>query len=81
MRGASWDVTLTLMLLLTGSLRSNLSMPRTLTLHLSRLLAWALTSALEGDHETGVASALATSLARALTLAKALPSWGPNSNV
>ena len=39
------------------------------------------TSALEGDHETGVASALATSLARTLTLAKALPSWGPNSNV
>ena len=50
-------------------------------LHLSRLLAWALTSALEGDHETGVASALATSLARTLTLAKALPLWGPNSNV
>ena len=50
-------------------------------LHLSRLLAWALTSALEGDHETGVASALATSLARTLTLAKALPTWGPNSNV
>ena len=46
-----------------------------------RLLAWALTSALEGDHETEVASALATSLARTLTLAKALPSWGPNSNV
>ena len=41
-RGTSWDVPLTLMLLLTGSLRSNLSMPRTLTLHLSRLLAWAL---------------------------------------
>ena len=41
----------------------------------------ALTSALEGHHETGVASALATSLARTLTLAKALPSWGPNSNV
>ena len=45
------------------------------------LSAWALTSALEGDHETGVASALATSLDRTLTLAKALPSWGPNSNV
>ena len=59
----------------------NLSLPRSLILHLSRLLAWALTSALEGDHETGVALALATTLARTLTLAKALPSWGPNSNV
>ena len=57
------------------------SLPRSLILHLSRLLAWALTSALEGDHETGVASALSTSLAKTLTLAKALPSWGPNSNV
>ena len=64
-----------------GTLPRNLSLPRSLILHLSRLLAWALTSALEGDHETGVASALATSLARTLTLAKALPSWGPNSNV
>ena len=63
------------------TLPRNLSLPRSLILHLSRLLAWALTSALEGDHETGVASALATSLARTLTLAKALPSWGPNSNV
>ena len=41
-RGASWDVTLTLTLLLTVSLHSNLSMLRTLTLLLSRLLAWAL---------------------------------------
>ena len=31
--------------------------------------AWALTAALKGDHETGVASALATSLDRTLTLA------------
>ena len=44
-------------------------------------LAWALTSALEGDHETGVASALVTSLDRILTIAKALSSWGPNSKV
>ena len=65
----------------TGTLPRNLSLPRSLILHLSRLLAWALTSGLEGDHETGVASALARSLARTLTLAKALPSWGPNSNV
>ncbi|EDW04450.1 GH23709 [Drosophila grimshawi] len=79
--GTSWDLTLTLTLPRTGTLPRNLSLPRSLILHLSRLLAWALTSALEGDHETGVASALATSLARTLTLAKALPSWGPNSNV
>ena len=72
---------LTLTLPRTGTLPRNLSLPRSLILHLSRLLAWALTSALEGEHETGVASALATSLARTLTLAKALPSWGPNSNV
>ena len=75
------NLTLTLTLPRTGTLPRNLSLPRSVILHLSRLLAWALTSALEGDHETGVASALATSLARTLTLAKALPSWGPNSNV
>ena len=79
--GTSWDLTLTLNLPRTGTLRRNISLPRSLILHLNRLLAWALTSALEGDYETGVASALATSLARTRTLAKALPSWGPNSNV
>ena len=79
--GTSWDITLTLTLPRTGTLPQNLSRPRSLILHLSRLLACSLTSALEGDHETGVASALATSLARTLNLAKALPSWGPNSNV
>ena len=76
--GTSWDLTLTLPR--TGTLPRNLSLPRSLILHLSRLLAWALTSTLEGDHETGVASALATSLARTLTLAKALSPKGPNSN-
>ena len=79
--GTSWDLTLTLTLSRTGTLPRKLSLPRSLILHLSRLLAWALTSALEGDHETGVASALATSLARTLSLVKALSSWGPNSNV
>ena len=64
-----------------GTIHRNLSLPRTLTLQLSHLVAWALTSALEGDHETGVASALAKSLDRTLTLAKALSPWGPNSNV
>ena len=79
--GASWDQTLTLTLPRTGTLHRNLSLPRILTLHLSPLVAWALTSALEGDHKTGVTSALATSLERTLTLAKALFPWGPNSNV
>ena len=79
--GTSWDLTLTLTLPRTGTLPRNLSLPRYLILHLSRLLAWALTSGLKGDHETGAASALATSLDRTLTLSKALPSLGPNSNV
>ena len=79
--GTSWELTLSLTLPRTGNLPRNLSLPRSVILHLSRSLAWALTSALEGYHEIGVASALATSLARTRTLAKALPSWGPNSNV
>ena len=77
--GASRDLTLNLPR--TRTLHQTLSLPRTQTLQLSHLVAWALTSALEGDHETGVASALATSLDRTLTLAKALSPWGPNSNV
>ena len=79
--GTSWVLTLILTLPRTGTLPRNLSLPRSLILHSSRLLAWVLTSAFEGDHDTTVASALATSLDRTLTLAKALPSWGPNSNV
>ena len=79
--GTSCDLTLTETLPRTKTLPRNLSLLRSEILHLSRLLAWALTSALEGDQETGVASALATSLVRTLTRAKALPSWGPNSNV
>ena len=58
-----------------------LTLPRTLTQHLSLLVAWVLTSALEGDHETRVASALATSLSRTLTLAKAATPCSPNSYV
>ena len=77
--GTSWDLTLTLTR--TGTLHRNVNLPRSLILHLSHRLAWPLTSALKGDHETGVASALATSLDRTLTLAKALSSWGPNSKV
>ena len=49
--GTSRDLTLTLTLPRTGSLPRNLSLPRSLILHLSRLLAWALTSALEGVHD------------------------------
>ena len=56
--GASWDIILTLPLSLTRNLHRNLSLPRSLILHLSCLLAWALTSALEGDQETGVTWAL-----------------------
>ncbi|GGC18747.1 hypothetical protein GCM10010972_34930 [Cellulomonas carbonis] len=79
--GASWELTLTLTLPRTGTLHRNLSLPRTLTLQVSRLRAWALTSALEGDRETGVDSALATSLDQTLTLAKALSPRGPSANV
>ena len=46
--GTSWDLTLTLNPPRTGTRHRNLSLPRTLTLHLSRLVAWALTAALEG---------------------------------
>ena len=59
--GASRYPTLTLTLPRSRTLHRNLSLPRSLILHLSHLLAWALTLALEGDHETGVAWALATS--------------------
>ena len=79
--GASWDLTLTLTLPRNGTLHQNLSRPRTLSLHLSRTIAWALTSALEGDHETGVAPSLAMSLDLTLTLVKALSPWGPNTKV
>ena len=41
--GASWDLTLTLTVPRTGTLHRNLSLPRTLSLQVSRLLAWALT--------------------------------------
>ena len=79
--GTSCDLNLTLTLPRSGTLHRNLRLPRSLILHLSRLLAWALTSVLEGDNETGVASALTTSLDRTLSLAKSLSSWGPNSKV
>ena len=50
--GVSWDLNLTLPK--TRTLLRNLSQPRTVTLHLSRPVAWALTSGLEGEYETGV---------------------------
>ena len=65
----------------TGTLHQNIRLPRKLTLYLCGLVPWALTSALEGDHETRVASALATSLDQTLTLAQALCPWEPNSTV
>ena len=70
--GASWIITLTLALRQTGTLHRKSSLPRTLTMHLSGLVASVLTSALEEGQVTRVASALATSLDRTLTLAKAL---------
>ena len=50
--GVFWELNLTLNLPLTGTHHQNLRQPQTLTLHLSRLVAWALTSALEGDLDT-----------------------------
>ena len=79
--GASWDLTLTLTLPRTGTLDRNLSRPGRLTLHLSRPVAWALTPGHQGHYKIRVASALATSLDRTLTLAKALSPWGPNTKV
>ena len=59
------------------TLHRNLSLSRYLTLQLSCLLARALTSVLEGVHENRVALALATSLDRTLTLAKAISPVDP----
>ena len=64
----SWDLTLTLNITLNITVTLHLTLSVTLTLHLTRTVAWALTSALKGDHETGVASAMAMSLDRTLTL-------------
>ena len=58
--GDLWGLTLTLNLARTGTLHQNLSLPGNLPLHLSCLVAWALSSGLTGDHETGFALALAT---------------------
>ena len=77
--GVSWDLNLTLPK--TRTLHWKLSQPRSLTLHLSCPIAWALTSGLEEEYETRVASALATSLERNLTLAKALSPRGPNTKM
>ena len=79
--GASSVLTLILTVPLTGTLHQNIRLPRKLTLYLCGLVPWALTSSLEGDHETRVASALATSLDQTLTLAQALCPWEPNSTV
>ena len=65
----------------TGTLQGNLSLPPTLTLQLCCLVAWAVTSALEGYHEPGVTFFQAMSLDLSLTLAKALSPWEPNTKV
>ena len=59
--GDLWGLTLTLNLARTGTLHQNRSLPGNLPVHLSCLVAWALSSGLTGDHETGFALALATS--------------------
>ena len=70
--GASWDPNLTLMVTLTIALNLHLALSLTLTLYLTSTLARTPNSALEEDHETGVALALATSLDQMLTVAQAL---------
>ena len=73
--GACWDLTL------TRTLNQNLILSRKLTLQWSCTVSWALTSALEGDHKTGVALALVMSLDRHLSQAKILSQWGPHTKV
>ena len=51
------------------------------TLYLTPTFSRALNTALDGDHETGVASALSTSLDWTLILPKAFSPWGPNSKI
>ena len=48
---------------------------------IDHLMAWALTSALAGDHEKTVASALAMSPEQTISLPNAQSPWGPISNV
>ena len=75
--GASWDLILTRTLPVTRTLNQNLTKIQTLTLHLTRSVAWALTSALKGDRETRVPPALVTSLDYTLTLLMLSPHGDP----
>ena len=50
--GGSWHLNLTETL--TRTLRRTQTLSRTLTLHLKRTVTWALTSALQEGHETGL---------------------------
>ena len=79
--GTSWDLNLTVTLPVTGNLNRNLTLSPNLHLHLTRTIAWALTAADQGDHETGAALAVAMSLVRSLTITKARLPWGPNTKV
>ena len=71
------DLTLTVNRNITLTLHLTLTL--TQIIHLTRTVAWALNSVLEGDHETGVDSLLLTSLDLTQTLGKALSPSGPNS--
>ena len=60
--GASWDLTLTLIITPTITFTLHLTQSSTLTLNQIHSRAYALTSVLRGIQNTGVASELATSL-------------------
>lgn len=77
--GASRRWALTLALWVEGTLTLALSPSLPLSLHKTLPGAWVLTSALQGDKGSTVASSLATSPARVLTLAWALSPCGPLS--
>ena len=83
--GTSWDLTLTLTLPRTGTLPRDLSLPRSLILHLSRLLAWALTSAVAAKDGSWPAPSLVPSTqtfreTTALVCVRCRGPHGPNPN-
>ena len=68
----SWDLNLTVTLTRTIPLNLKFTPTLTIILNLTRISAWALTSAFQGDHGSPVHSALSKSLAQTQTLAKTL---------
>ena len=75
--GASCDPALILTVTHSIHVNLNLTSSLTLTLHLTHN-ACALISSIQGDHRTGVTSALEISLAKTLSVAKAFSIWRPN---